>query len=74
MSEISYTELLRNLASVLDRVVKDNEIVIVRRTGAASVALVPADELSGLIETVHLLASPKNALRLLTALRQCPPL
>jgi len=53
---------------------KDNEIVIVRRTGAASVALVPADELSGLIETVHLLASPKNALRLLTALRQCPPL
>jgi antitoxin YefM len=74
MSDITYAELRRNLASVLDRVAKDNEIVIVRRKGATGVALVPADELSGLMETVHLLRSPKNALRLLTALRQCPPL
>jgi antitoxin YefM len=73
MSEITYAKLRRNLASVLDRVVKDNEIVIVRRPGATSVALVPADELSGLMETVHLLRSPKNALRLLAALHQCPP-
>jgi antitoxin YefM len=54
----------------LDRVFEDQEIVIVRRKGAKDVALVPAGELAGLIETAHLLRSPRNAKRLLTALRR----
>jgi len=32
--------------------------------------MVPADELAGLMETAHLLRSPKNAQRLLTALHR----
>jgi antitoxin YefM len=68
--ETSYTSLREKLASVLDRVVENQEVVIVRRRGARDVALVPADELAGLIETAHLLRSPKNAQRLLTALRR----
>jgi antitoxin YefM len=32
--------------------------------------MVPADELAGLMETAHLLRSPKNAQRLLSALRR----
>jgi len=40
------------------------------RKGERKVALVPADELAGLIETAHLLRSPKNAQRLLTVLRR----
>ena len=68
--ETTYTSLRARLASVLDKVVKDQEVVIVRRRGARDVALVPADELAGLMETAHLLRSPKNAKRLLTALRR----
>jgi antitoxin YefM len=34
------------------------------------VALVPAGELAGLMETAHLLRSPRNARRLLTALHR----
>lgn len=68
--ETSYTSLRENLASVLDRVFEDREIVIVRRKGAKDVALVPASELAGLLETAHLLRSPRNAQRLLTALRR----
>jgi len=68
--ETSYTSLRENLASVLDRVFDDQEIVIVRRKGAKDVALVPASELAGLLETAHLLRSPRNARRLLTALRR----
>jgi antitoxin YefM len=34
------------------------------------VALVPADELRGLQETAHLLRSPRNAARLMKALRR----
>jgi antitoxin YefM len=55
---------------VLDRVANDHEVFVIRRKGAKTVAMVPADELMGLIETAHLLRSPKNAERLLTALNR----
>lgn len=69
-SETTYTSLRQNLASVLDQVVDQQETVIVRRRGARDVALLPASELAGLIETAHLLRSPRNARRLLAALRR----
>ena len=68
--ETSYTNLRANLASVLNRVAEDREVVIVRRRRAKDVALLPAGELAGLMETAHLLRSPKNARRLTTALRR----
>jgi len=68
--ETSYSSLRENLASVLDRVVEEQEVVIVHRRGSKDVALLPASELAGLIETAHLLRSPRNAKRLLTALRR----
>ena len=70
MIETTYTRLRENLASVMDRVVNDREVVIIRRKGDQKVAMIPADELSGLIETAHLLRSPKNAERLLGALKR----
>jgi antitoxin YefM len=69
-SETSYTSLRQNLATVLDQVIDQQEIVIVRRKGARDVALIPASELAGLTETAHLLRSPRNARRLLAALRR----
>jgi len=66
--ETTYTSLRENLATVLDRVVDDQEVVVVRRKGARDVALIPASELAGLLETAHLLRSPANARRLLKAL------
>jgi antitoxin YefM len=68
--ETTYTSLRENLASVLDQVVDQQETVIVRRRGSRDVALVPASELAGLIETAHLVRSPRNARRLLSALRR----
>src|ERR1039457_2272642 len=67
--ETTYTHLRANLASMLDQVAADNEIIIVRRKGAKDVALVPAEEVAGYIETAHLLRSPRNARRLMSALR-----
>ena len=68
--ETTYTQLRDNLASVLNRVAGDQEIVIVRRRTSGDVALIPASELAGLMETAHLLRSPKNAQRLLAAFRR----
>ncbi len=66
--ETSYSNLRENLASLLDRVTQDQDVVIVHRRGSADVAMIPAEELTGLLETAHLLRSPKNARRLLDAL------
>lgn len=44
--------------------------MIITRRGAQDVAMISASELSSLTETVHLLRSPKNAQRLLTALNR----
>jgi antitoxin YefM len=70
MVETTYTSLRENLASVMDRIVNDREVVIVHRKGDQKIAMISADELSGLLETAHLLRSPKNAERLLSALKR----
>lgn len=69
-SETSYTNLRENLATILNQVIDEQEPVIVRRKGAGDVALLPASELAGLLETAHLLRSPANAQRLLAAVRR----
>lgn len=70
MTETTYATLRQTLASVLDRVANDREVVIISRKGEKKVAMIPADELSGLLETAHLLRSPRNTQRLLTALHR----
>jgi antitoxin YefM len=66
--QTTYTQARAQLASLLDAATNDREIIIIQRRGEEDVALIAADELAGLLETVHLLRSPHNAERLLTAL------
>ncbi len=66
--ETTYSQAREQLKSLLDRAVDDREVVIVRRRRGGDVALIAADELESLMATAHLLRSPKNAERLLTAL------
>ncbi len=65
---LTYTQARANLAKLLDQVSLNKEIVIINRKNAENVALISESELSGLLETAHLLRSPKNAKRLLKAL------
>jgi antitoxin YefM len=68
--ETTYTQARENLAALWDEVTANQEIVIIHRRGAKDIALIEADELRGLIETAHLIRSPRNAQRLLTALNR----
>ncbi len=68
--QTTYSNARNNLASLLERVADEREIVIINRRGHEDVALVSASELSSLLETAHLLRSPKNAARLLKALNR----
>lgn len=67
-STTTYTQARATLARLCDEAVATREPVIITRRGAEDVALVAADELCSLVETAHLLRSPANAERLLTAL------
>jgi len=67
-TETTYTQARANLKALLDEASDGRDIVIIHRRGADDVALIAADELRSLIETAHLLRSPKNAERLLRAL------
>ncbi|GMA16190.1 type II toxin-antitoxin system prevent-host-death family antitoxin [Deinococcus metallilatus] len=70
MIERTYTQARAELASLMDRAVNDRETVIIERRGRESVALIAADELRSLQESAHLLRSPANARRLLSALQR----
>jgi antitoxin YefM len=66
--EVSYSQARQKLASLLDDVTQNKEVVIINRRGGEPAALISADELASLTEAVHLLRSPANAARLLEAL------
>lgn len=67
---VSYTEARDHLAELWDKVTSDREPVRLTRRGAEPVVLIAADEYEGLVETAHLLRSPANATRLLSALQR----
>jgi antitoxin YefM len=68
--EVSYSYARQNLAEILNEAEDSQEPVIITRRNREDVAVIPAGELRSLEETAHLLRSPKNAQRLLTALRR----
>ncbi|MBX3293268.1 MAG: type II toxin-antitoxin system prevent-host-death family antitoxin [Acidobacteria bacterium] len=68
--EVSYSEARNNLASLLDQVTEDSEVVVIKRRGRSAVAMIDADELASLLETDYLFRSPKNAARLNKAIEQ----
>ena len=65
--ETTYTQARERLAALMDQVTDTREPVLIRRRGREAVALIAADELTGWIETAHLLRSPRNSRRVLEA-------
>jgi antitoxin YefM len=66
--ETTYSQARLNLATILDQVCDQREIIVIKRRNQKNVALIAEDELSSLLESVYLLKSPENAKRLLRAL------
>ena len=68
MIQTTYTHARAHLAKLFDEVSYNQEVIVINRKKKDDVALISASELSGLIETAHLLRSPENAKRLTDAL------
>lgn len=66
--QTTYTKARASLAALCNRAENDREIILIQRRGREDMALIAASELTSLLETAHLLRSPANAERLLTAL------
>ena len=69
-AETTYTNARANLKSLMDQAADTRQPVFIHRRGGEDIALIAADELRSLMETAHLLRSPKNAERLLRALNR----
>ena len=68
MDVLNYTEFRRNLAKNLDRVNDDAEIVIVSRSKGKNVVVMDLDEYNSIAETLHLIKSDANRIRLQRAI------
>ncbi|MFN9020243.1 MAG: type II toxin-antitoxin system Phd/YefM family antitoxin [Pseudanabaena sp.] len=67
---INYDQAFNQFSEICDRVIAENNFVILERGDLENVAVISAKELSSLLETLHLLKSPKNAIRLFEALEE----
>lgn len=65
MQTVSYTEARDNLKRVMDKAVAGRAPILIARQRGENVVMVSADEWAGVEETLHLMASPANAKRLL---------
>ena len=66
----TYTQARATLAGLCDKVAESREPYIIERRRGENVALISEVELNALLETAHLLRSPKNASRLASALER----
>ncbi|MBI0475695.1 type II toxin-antitoxin system prevent-host-death family antitoxin [Sphingomonas sp. MA1305] len=69
MHTVSETEASANLAAMIDKVVADRAPVAITRQCGEGAVLISASEWESIEETLYLLRSPKNAERLLEAVR-----
>jgi antitoxin YefM len=68
--KFSYDLLEAEWENIYGLVSSLKETVIITQGGKVTVAVIPAEELSSMLETIHLLSSPENGIRLLTALQR----
>ncbi|MDZ4659030.1 MAG: type II toxin-antitoxin system Phd/YefM family antitoxin [Bythopirellula sp.] len=71
--KVTFSEARSNLADLLDIATDTREIVLIDRVDKRPVALISAHDLHTLIAVVHLLRSPKNAMRLHSAIERVRP-
>lgn len=70
MDAMPYSTLRANLASTMDRVCDDHEVLIITRNGDQAVVMLSLEDYKTLEETAYLLRTPTNAKRLLSAATQ----
>jgi len=68
--ETTYSRARQNLAKLLDEVTVNKETVVIKRRRGEGVVMMSETDAASLLETAHLLRSPRNARRLFEALER----
>jgi antitoxin YefM len=73
--KVTFSQAKDNFGELCDRVIDEDEIIKISRKSKGQnrnrdIIIMSAAELEGLLETIYLLRSPKNAKRLLDALNR----
>jgi len=70
MNSITYTEAREKLAETIKKVCEDHDPLIITRKRENSVVMIALDDYEALVDTSHLLRSPRNARRLLESIKE----
>ncbi|WP_041700320.1 type II toxin-antitoxin system Phd/YefM family antitoxin [Thalassoporum mexicanum] len=70
MDSMTYASFKENLASALDKVNDDHAPILITRPNGKSAVVMSVEDFDGYEETAYLMASPKNAERLLKSLAE----
>ena len=64
------TEFRKDIKSYVDEVIDEHETIIIPRSKKKGVVVISLSEYNSMMETAHLLSSPKNASRLRESIAQ----
>ena len=67
---LNYTQARQNLKAVMDTVIEDRVAVVITRKTSEPVVMMAKSEHDSMMETYHLLRSPRNAERLRQAIAE----
>jgi len=70
MRHVTYSDLRQNLATVMDEVNDSHAPLLVTRQNARPVVMLSQDEYESMEETLHLMSSVRNAVRLNEAIAE----
>ncbi len=67
---LTFSNARASLKSVMDQVWEESTPITITRVSGKNVVMVSEDDYNGMVETVYLLGSPKNAERLMESIAQ----
>lgn len=70
MDVVTYTHARQNLAKLMDEAESNHAPVVISRQKKGAAVLMSLEDYNGLMETLHLMRSPRNAERLLRSIAQ----
>jgi antitoxin YefM len=70
MHVFTYTDARNNFKSVLDKVIDDADVALITRKEGEHAVVMGQDHYDSLMETLYLLSSPNNAMRLNESIAQ----
>ena len=68
LDAVNYSEARKNLASLMESVCDDSDVIVITRRKSRPVVMMSLDEYNSIQETGYLLRNPANAERLLESI------